>query len=94
MVPWYHGTFGTVFTTYGTVGTYLRYQQVRYRSRPILSGYLTRINETRIVKLRYSRYRTVGTYGTVGKVGPQLDSESYGTVGTYGQEPTVPSHGM
>ena len=33
---------------------YLRYRihYLRYRSRPILSGYLTRINETRIVKLR------------------------------------------
>jgi len=42
----YHGTYGTV----GTVGTYGTYGTVF--TRPILSGYLTKINETRIVKLR------------------------------------------
>ena len=34
-----------IYRTYGTVGTAVF-------TRPILSGYLTNINETRIVKLR------------------------------------------
>ena len=41
LVPWYHGTYGTVVTTYGTVGTAV---DLFYPG--------TRINETRIVKLR------------------------------------------
>ena len=38
-------------TAVGTVGTYGTYGTV-FTVTPILSGYLTRINETRIVKLR------------------------------------------
>ena len=50
---------GTVpASTYGTVGTgtdrgtYLRYGTVPVFTGPVLSGYLTRISETRVVKLR------------------------------------------
>ena len=50
--PWrtYRGTAVLRYrTAVGTVGTYGTYGTV---FTPILSGYLTRINETRIVKLR------------------------------------------